>query len=440
MLNNRCCFPLNNPPAPLAFPLLLTLLCAAPSMAQHGGGPTAVAVSPVIAEEAPPSMRLVGTVIADRSTTVASEVGGIIAKFDVREGQLLEAGEVICQLESEPAQLRLAEAQAALAELQAKLAELKNGTRPELLKRWEATVAENKAMLDKWRFEQQRISALFESRQANPKEKHDTEMELLAAERRWNQSAAELEMARNGPRPEEILAAEQAVAAQSAKVRLLERERRKTSVTAPFNGYVIAKKTEIGAWLEVGGPVVDMIAIDVVRVRADVPEGATPFCSPGAPATVNIDALSQTRTGAITRVIPQATPAARTFPVEIELPNPDHRLLPGMFVWAHVPSGPSGQRLFVEKDAVVQDGLTKRVFVVRPGPNDSHMAMPMPVTTGLERGNRVSIESPGLAAGDLVVARANERLYGPTPVLPVPLEALHPPQPATASQAATVQR
>lgn len=395
---------------------------SAAAFAQPGGGPTTVAVSPVVSEHLPPSIRLVGTVLPDRATTVAGEVAGIVSEFDVREGQFLRAGEPICELDAEPAELRLAEAQAGLSELQAKLAELKNGTRPEILQRWEATVAENQAMFDKWQYEQRRVSALFESRQSNPKEKHDTEMEFLAAERRLNQSAAELDMARNGARAEEILAAEHAAAALAARVRLLERELKKMVVRAPFDGYVVVKRTEVGAWLESGGPVADMVAIDVVRARADVPESAVVFCERGAPATVEIEALARTVSGAITRVVPQATAAARTFPVEIELPNKDHRLLPGMFVWANVPSGPPGERLMIDKDAVVQDGLSKRIFVVRPGANDTKMAMPLAVTTGLELGGRISVQAAGLAAGDLVVARANERLYGPTPIVAVPLE------------------
>jgi multidrug efflux pump subunit AcrA (membrane-fusion protein) len=154
-----------------------------------------------------------------------------------------------------------------------------------------------------------------------------------------------------------------------------------------------------------------------------VPERDIVFARTGEPASVEIEALGETRLGAITRVIPLAAEAARTFPVEIDLPNTDHRLLPGMFVWAHVPAGPRGKRLLVSKDAIVAQGPSKTVFVVRPSPDPKQpgeVAMPVSVTTGLELPGEVEINAPGLMAGDRVVTRANERLHGPTPVIPMP--------------------
>lgn len=406
------------------FPLwLLPCLSAVTHvMAQPGRGPTPVLVTSVLEREAPPSIRLVGTILAERTSTVASEVAGIVAKLDVREGQLLQFGDVICALESEPAQYAMAEAQGTLQQFQERLAELKNGTREEVLRRLDAAVAESKALFDKWAFEKQRVSKLFELGQSNPKERHDTEMEYLAAERRLSQSTAALEEARNGPRREEIAAAAFAVAAQEARARVARWNLDHTQIRAPFAGYITARHTEVGAWLDTGGAVCDLVALSVVRARVDVPESAIRFAHPGAPVSIEVEALGTALTAQVTRVVPQANAAARSFPIEIELSNPDHKLLPGMFVWAHVPSGATGKRLMVSKDAIVADGLSKKIFVVRTVPDQPAMALPMQVTCGMESDGLIEVTAPGLAAGDLVVARANERLFGPTPVIPTPLE------------------
>jgi hypothetical protein len=93
-----------------------------------------------------------------------------------------------------------------------------------------------------------------------------------------------------------------------------------------------------------------------------------------------------------------------------------------MFAWTHVPAGPLGKRLMVTKDAIVARGTAKQVFVVRATPDGSQMAIPTDVTTGLELGGEIEIQAPGIQAGDQVVCRANERLFGPTPVIPVPIE------------------
>lgn len=374
-----------------------------------------VVVQPVVERELPATVRLVGTVMPDRSAVVASEVGGIIARFEADRGDYLRLGQPVCVLDAAVADLKLKEAQAQLAGLQARLSELVNGTREEELRRWEASLAEAQALYDKWDFERKRVAKLYEGGQSNEKERHDTEMEYLAASRRLAAIKAQLDEARNGPRPEVIARARYDVAAQEAQVARLARDLLKTTVAAPFDGFVVEKRTEVGEWIQPGGAVCEFVGLDKVRVRADVPEAAVVHARVGSQATIDVEALGRIVSGVVARVIPRATPTARTFPVEIDVPNLDHALLPGMFVWANVAAGPATKRLMVSKDAIVTRGGLRQVFVVRPSEAGT-MAVPVGVETGLELGGEIEIRSGELSAGDVVVVRANERLHGPTPV------------------------
>lgn len=382
-----------------------------------------VAVTEVVERDVPASMKLVGTVLANRTAIVAAEVSGLSVDVCAAEGQFLQKGAVLCELDAVTARLRLEEARARLGSLRARLEELENGTREETLRELAARVEEAQAIFEKWEFERKRVAELFQRNQSSAKEKHDTEMEYLAAQQRLTQAKAAHEVAVNGPRQEELARARYDVAGQEAVVRRLERDSEKTKIRAPFDGFVVAKRTEVGEWIDAGGPVCEMVAIETVKVRADVPESAIPFARAGEPATVRIEALDKTMSATITRVIPRAEPAARTFPVEIDLANADHTLLPGMFVWTYVPAGPRGKRLMVHKDAIVSHGPAKQIFVIRPGQGDAKMAIPMRVTTGLELAGEIEIQASGIQPGDLVVARANERLFGPTPVIPMPMHA-----------------
>jgi multidrug efflux pump subunit AcrA (membrane-fusion protein) len=386
----------------------------------QGPGPTPVVVAPIEERSVPASLRLVGTTLADRTSVVASEVAGLVARWTVEEGDFVRSGAVLCELDDATARMRLSEAQGRLASLRANLEELENGTRPEELKRIEASAAEAQAIFDKWKLEHQRVSELFAQQRSNLKEMNDTEMDFLAAQRRLAQAQAALEMACNGPRKEVIAAARAEVAGQAAVVQRLERDLDRTKIRAPFDGFVLVRRAELGEWIEIGGAACEMVAMEKIKVRVDVPESAVRFARAGAPATVEVEALERSFSAPIARVIPRAAPAARTFPLEIDLPNTDHALLPGMFVWAHVPSGPLGPRLMVNKDAIVVRGLSKQVFVVRAGVGGAQMAMPVPVSTGLEQEGQVEISAPDLKPGDLVVTRNNERLHGPTPVIPTP--------------------
>lgn len=406
--------------------------------------PTMVAVTTVQERTIPPSLRLVGSIQPDRAVVVASEVSGVVAAFEAEEGQYLQAGDVLCRLDGAVAEYRLQEAEATLQALSAELEELENGERPEDLARLEAVVAEVEALLRKAEFDLERLRGLHERQQSSFKEFFDAEMDYLANRGRLAQARAQLDRARNGARPEVLARARQAVAAQKAVVARLQREYDRTVVRAPFAGAVVSKRTDTGEWLGEGGAVCEFIALDTVKVRVDVPESAIMFAQRGAPATVEIEALRKSLAAQISRIIPQASPAARTFPVEVDLPNTDRTLLPGMFVWTYVPSGPSATRLMVNKDAIVADPTGKRVMLVRPGPEGQAIASPLPVTTGLEIGGEIEVQGTGLQAGDVVVARANERLI-PGPVIPHPMEEILPQQlpgarsagePATSNQGA----
>lgn len=404
--------------SPLSRVWLLFSLAAAASA--QPGGPTQVIVGPIVERDIPPTIRLVGTVTADKRAVVATEVSGIVTDFPPVEGRFFKAGEIVCRLDPEVPELRLREAQGQLDALQATLDELLAGTRTETIALKRAAFDAAEALAKKWRFEKKRVDELAEQARSNEKEVHDTQMEYTAAEARLAMASAELDEAKNGPRKQVIDKARYDVLAQKAVVDRLARELAKTQMKAPFDGFVVTRRTEVGEWVQAGNPIYELVSIEKVRIRVDVPEAAIPFAREGSPASVVVESLGKSFEGTVTRVIPLASPTARTFPIEIDLPNREHTLLPGMFVWAQVAAGLPGKRLLVSKDAVVAQGLSKQVFVIAPGPKGSSMAMPTPVTTGLEIGGLIAVEGQGLTAGAQVVIRGNERLMGPMPVIPTP--------------------
>jgi len=301
--------------------------------------------------------------------------------------------------------------------LQAQLDELEAGTRKETIEQRKAELEEAEAMLSKWEFERKRVLELYERNQASDKERHDTEMEYLAARRRVARAKAMYEIAVNGPRPQQIARARFDVEAQKQVVAQIRHDLEKTRIVAPFDGFVAAKLTELGQWVAAGGAVCRLVALEKVRVRADVPQRVIRFARADAPARVRIDSIGFAAAAEISRVIPTGDASARTFPVEIDLPNADHRLLAGMFAWVFVPAGDPGPRLLAPKDALVTRGSVTQVFVVRrQGP--TAMAVPVVVETGLEWGALIEVRGPGLKAGEQVVVRGNERLFGPMPVIP----------------------
>ena len=234
----------------------------------QGPGPANVVVSPLVEREIPASLRLVGTVLADREALVAAEVPGPVLEFRATEGQFIRKGDTIARIDPTRATLVLEEARGLLSAKESILAQLNNGERPEEVRRLRATVAETKAILEKWNFERERLNDLRRQNMGNDKELHDTEMEYMAAERRMAQDQARLEMAENGARQEEIARARFEFESQRAAVKRLEHDLDRTEIRAPFDGFVIRKRTEVGEWLIAGGPVCEMVATDVAAMAA----------------------------------------------------------------------------------------------------------------------------------------------------------------------------
>lgn len=350
----------------------------------QGHGPSTVEVVAVEERAVAPTIELVGTVRPQLRTVIASEVAGLVAEMPADEGDSVVKGQILCKLRDAPIRYRLDEAQARVAE-------------------YEAILAEQQAELRKAEFNERRTTGLWELKQCAEKEYVEALADLDAAKGRIEQAM-------------HSMAAQKAVAATLAD------DLERSQIRSPCDGYVVAKQTEIGAWVDKGGAVFDFLDLSTVRVRVSVPERNIPYAVVGELVVVKIDATGQTCSGTISRVIPDGDERARTFPVEIDIKNPDGELKAGMFVRASVPAGPKAKMLVVPKDAIVVRGPMSMVYVIQKS-ESGQMAMPMPVKLGTEVADWVAVSSQGLTGGMQVVVRGNEFLQGPSPVIAVPVGA-----------------
>jgi len=359
-------------------------------------GPAPAKVEVAAAEErvVAPTIRLVGTVRPCVRTTVASEIGGLVSSLPIDDGDCVQADQVICKLRALPHQLAHEQAAARLKELT-------------------AVLDEREADEEKAAFEARRMSGLWESGRCTEKEFRDSSADHRSAQGRTHQ-------------------ARHAMAAQESVVAALADMLARTEIRAPFAGYVVERFTQIGSWVDEGGPVAELVDLSVARVRVDVPEANIAFCAAGEEATVSVEALDASFDGTISRLIPAADPQARTFPVDVDIPNESGLLKSGMFVRAALPSGPKGTRLVIPKNAVVVRGPDRLVYAVHTSDSGA-MATPVPVRVIAELAGRLSdhvaVEAPGIAPGDDVVVRGNEYMFGPGPVTIIgrsgPIGALH---------------
>jgi len=132
----------------------------------------------------------------------------------------------------------------------------------------------------------------------------------------------------------------------------------------------------------------------------------------GMPVEVQADALgSETFSGKVSLIYPTIDPVSHTFPVEINVPNADHRLRPGMFARVKMNFGTRERPLLSDKAVLKQVGSNDRyVFVVKDG-----VAFYTLVQLGVRINDKYEIVS-GLNDGDRVIVEGNRGLIDGTEV------------------------
>lgn len=184
-------------------------------------------------------------------------------------------------------------------------------------------------------------------------------------------------------------------------------------ITAPFNGVVTWRYADTGSLIQAGtsnagsAPVVKLAQVGVLRLRLPVPETLASFVRVGNTASIHVQALGETFTGKITRSTGALDPSTRTMQVEIDVPNGDGKLSPGMYADVSLNIQRSGDALVVPVQAVDQSGSRPFVMLV----NAANKVEKRPIQIGVATANRVEVLG-GLQDGDKVIV-ANLATFQP---------------------------
>lgn len=177
-----------------------------------------------------------------------------------------------------------------------------------------------------------------------------------------------------------------------------------TVITAPFTGVVTKRYANVGAMIQAGTasetqamPVVRLSQNNLLRLILPVPESAVPSIHNGETVDVTVSALHRTFPGRVTRFADEVQKTTRTMDTEVDVPNPNLILIPGMYADVKLCLQQSNHALTVPLDAVDETSGSPEVFAVR----DSVIRV-LPVTTGLRTPQREEIRS-GVREDDVVI-------------------------------------
>lgn len=164
-----------------------------------------------------------------------------------------------------------------------------------------------------------------------------------------------------------------------------------SKVRAPFEGVIVRRNVHTGHFLQPGTgaatqPLFVVARTDLVRVFAEVPEAEALIVSVGCPARVRVQSIKgQEFVGNVTRLSWSLDARARTLRVEIDLPNFQGLLRPGMYATVTL-SAEFSNRLTLPTSAVGTQGGQMVCFQVEGG-----KAVRVPIQIGLRAGNLVEV-------------------------------------------------
>ncbi len=377
---------------------LIAVLVAAPAAAAEAGADaqgTLVWVDAVTRQPLYQSFTVIGRLVARQRGVVAARTRGPVAEMRVHVGDRVRKGDVLAVIDRSRLAWRRDLAEAQVKEQQASLANAE--ARQAVAEARVATAEAQHALAQQElvRFQNLRKSAAFSQA------RHDDQRQQVAvALSKVDEAKAEVHEALS------LIDQSQArILRAKANLKLARDDLALARVRASFDGVVTLRHTEAGAFLEVGDDVVTLVNDRDLEVEADVPYNRIAGLDAGVEVSIRLDDGSRHR--AVVRAVGvEENPKTRTRQVRFAptFGAAAKKLADGQSVALDLPIGPKRDVVSVHKDAIIREAAGAVVFVVVDG-----IARKRPVELGEAFGARFEVLA-GLAPGDQVVVRGNERL------------------------------
>ncbi len=393
-------------------PLLSLLLLAgcsnqlAPEASSKADTLPAAAIVPVARSSIARRLRVAGQFIPYQDVDLHAKVSGYIRRINVDIGDRVHAGQTLAVLEVPELDAQLAGAKAEVRHTESEI----NRAKSEVTRAESTHAALHAAYTRLQQAADQRPGLV-------------AQQELDDARAKDQNSEAQIEVAKAG-----VETARQQLGVANADNLRVQALSDYSIVTAPFNGVVTMRYADVGSLIQAGTasntqsmPVVRVAQSDLLRLRMPVPESDVAFIKPGSQVRVNVAALKRSWSGKIVRFARALDMNTRTMTAEVDVPNPELTLTPGMFAETEIYLEQRGSALNVPAQAVIRDGEKAHLLIVSSGDRVENR----PVVTGIEGDNRIEILS-GVSRGDFTIVSGQSSYQPGQHVRPQPAAEVNP--------------
>lgn len=344
-----------------------------------------------------------GTVSAERSINLSPKSAGVLKTLLVREGDRVRQGQVIAVMDDSNLRGQLTQMQGQLAQQEANLQRLIAGNRPEDIAKAQARMNSAQAELRQATEDLNSNQSLYQSGAISRQTYQKAVTAGDTAQAAVMEAQQSLNLSQAGSRSEEIAEARARVLAAQGSLESIQAQLNDTEVVAPFDGVVIKKYADVGAFVSpsmAGGggasassSSILTLASNRLQVVVNLSESQIAKVKLGQAVTIKADAFpGDVFTGKVDQIAPQAAVAQNVTSFEVRVAIAASGATPlksGMNVEAQFAIGRLENTLFVPNAAVVRQEKGEGVYVL----GRDRQPVFQPIQTGMTIGAQTAVKS-----------------------------------------------
>src|SRR6267154_2367630 len=277
-----------------------------------------------------------GYVIPHHKIEANSKVTGRVAWIGVEKGDKVKEGQVLVRLEDQEFRAQYDQQRGAAESARAQLEELQHGSRPEEIQQTEHNLSEARATAANDKITLDRTKNLFDQGVVSKQALDDATAKYEASQQRVNSLEQNNQLAKIGPRAEEIARAKGAVTQYEGQAAYAKSQLDATVIRAPITGTILDRSVEKGELLtgqfaSAARPVFSLANLEDIQADLDIAQDDFAKLTPHQKAVVTVDAFPDLKwDGVIAEVSPEANRQKATIEVKVQILNPDLHLRPEM--------------------------------------------------------------------------------------------------------------
>lgn len=350
-----------------------------------------VQIGKVIFKDVVDEINTVGNVVAEQRVIITSEVSGRVKSLPVDEGSRVKAGQVLALIDIRDYRLQVEQLQAEQASARKDYEMTLSGLRPEDKEKLQAQVKADQSSLDLAVKEQARMKQLVLDGVVSQSLLDEANDKVARAQETLRSSKAALTAGAKS-REEDILKSKSNLDSVTKKLEMAQLDLSKAIIKAPFDGVVISKKIEVGAYAGSGTSILEMIGSSKLKAVLEIPQSYRGKLEKISRIDFKVEELGvgffmDENLEQHVRVIPDANIFSGNIKVQVDLPNHLKNLFPGLTLEARLQFDTRRQVKHVPSISLVISAQGTAVYAMEKG----HAKL-IPVRAFKERDGLVEVD------------------------------------------------